>query len=198
MWAVIEGPDGTGKSSIIKELQGRLDNVKPFYDPGISKEPEHEKWQDIRNFIKQQDMASDTETLMFLSMRCELVYYIEKAVKDGFIPLVDRYNISTHIYQGVLKGRTKLIERLEEAVEFPKPDYTFVLSAPWEVVNERIEGRFKTMDANMDKFKASGDFRKRIWEEYDNYTRSHSGITKIDVNRPLSEIADEIERYISI
>lgn len=197
MWCVIEGPDGTGKSSIINELNNRMEKVKCFYDPGISKEPEHSKWQDIRNFVKQQDMDADTETLMFLAMRCELVANIKKAVKQGFIPLVDRYNISTHIYQGILKGRKDLIERLEKAIEFPKPSFTFVLSAPWEVVNERIQNRFQSSNANMDKFKQSEDFRKMIWKEYDTYTRVHSQqITKIDVNRPLGDIADEMERYI--
>jgi dTMP kinase len=198
MWVVIEGSDGQGKSTIVKELQKRIKNVKTFYDPGISNRPEHAKWQDIRNFIKQQDMASNSETLMFLALRCELVANIKQAVKEGHIPLVDRYNISTHIYQGVLKGQTKLIEKLESAIEFPKPDYTFVLSAPWEVVNERIKQRFETVSANMDKFKASEDFRYKIWSEYDKYIRTHSNVTKIDTNRPISEIADELERYIIV
>lgn len=198
MFVVFDSADGTGKSSLIKELASRSNKVKTFFDPGISHDDEYIKWQDIRNFIKQQDMASNTETLMFFALRAELMRAIVNAEEIGFTCLCDRFDVSTHIYQGVIKGRAQLITDLEKSISFRKPDFTFILSAPFDVITERIENRFKTENANMDKFKASKDFRYKVWQEYEKYADENKHVTKIDANRSIEDIADEVQGILQL
>lgn len=195
---LLEGPDAIGKSSVIKELVKLIPNTKHFFDPGISHDPKYERWQMLRNFIKTESMSPDTELLLFFAMRSELMSEMSKELNNGYNTIQDRGHISSFIYQGILKGQSELITRLEQSIKFPQPDLTFVLSAPFEVVNDRLMARLKTQNANMDKFKASKDFRFKVWSEYENYIKKNEGVIRIDANQTISEIVEEIKGDILI
>lgn len=195
---LIEGCDGAGKSSVIPELEKRLSNVKTFFDPGISNRPEHSNWQTIRNFVKTEQMDSRTELLMFFALRSELMVNVVNAKNNGYVAIMDRGHVSSIVYQGILKGQSELIENLEKIINFPKPDLTFILSAPFDVINDRLEKRFTSKNANMDKFKASKDFRFKVWSEYENYIKHNESIIRIDANRPLSDIVEDIKGDILV
>jgi dTMP kinase len=200
MYILLEGCDGTGKSSVIKELEkhyiseGR--KVKLFFDPGISNTEEHKKWQDIRNFIKYQDMSPETETLMFMAIRAELMVNVNKALKEDCIVIQDRGSVSTEIYQGAIKGEFNLVEDLTHLLDFNTPDITFILSVPFEVLTERLESRFKSDDPNKDKFKSNKEFRHRVWKEYEKYANSSAAVWhnqyKINADRDINKVVKTI------
>ena len=75
---VIEGPDGTGKSTVINGLKETLPKdlkVKYFREPGGSYVGEK-----IRNILLDNDtvIEPETEALLFAAMRCENYSMLKK------------------------------------------------------------------------------------------------------------------------
>ena len=189
-----EGPDGSSKSTTIKNLQKiwkdnyNSDLVK-YIDPGISLREEHKKWQDIRNFVKYQDMDSLTETCMFFALRSELMSNIEKELKKGNSVACDRGNISTWVYQGYCKNQSEFIEDFEKIVQFKQPDYTFILMADFDVLSDRLEKRAE----NIDKFKSNEDFRRKVYKGYWQFIQKNKkdNIYIIEANGTEEEVLND-------
>jgi dTMP kinase len=176
---MIDGVDGSGKSTLIKNIVDRwVGDIDSYFDPGISHHPAFAKWQVIRNFVKTECMEDETETLLFFALRQELMSQVEHSISHGRDAIIDRGYVSTTVYQGILKGQNEFIKRLETVINFRKPDVLFILNAPFEVLTERLEKRA----SNIDKFKSNIDFRKRVWEAYQNYINEHDDIIVIDAS----------------
>jgi dTMP kinase len=167
-WIVLEGSDGVGKGTLLKnildtwnvEKNGPITN---FYDPGVT---QGHPMNVIRTLVKQHDMCPETELLLFKACRVELVNAIQDTLDMGINVLCDRFSQSTWVYQGILKQQMDLHMILSEVIEHPIPDITVMLYAPFEVITDRIMKRFETDTPNLDKFKKSAFFRRRVWNEY--------------------------------
>ena len=179
MYMLIEGVDGSGKSTLIKRIVDTWDGeIDHYFDPGISHKPAFEKWQDIRNFVKTQGMESETETLLFFALRQELMAQVEHSIFHGRDVIQDRGTVSTYVYQGIIKGQVDYIKKLETVINFRKPDITLILNAPFDILTERLEKRA----TNIDKFKSNIDFRKRVWVEYQTYINTNPDVIEIDAS----------------
>jgi len=164
MWTLIEGVDAVGKSTVIKSIINSWEgSIKALHDPGVHED--HEVCQELRKIVKYKQLDADAETLLFMACRKELVAEIKRLNDQNIDVVVDRYRASTIIYQGIMKNRMELITRMEQACNFPVPDISFYLFAPFEVLTERLIKR----NGNIDKFKSNEDFRKRVWYAYDEF-----------------------------
>jgi len=111
MFITFEGGEGSGKSTQVDILYDYLNALNiPVYktkDPGDTK-----AGNSIRKLLlakKYADMAKETELLLYLAARGELVQKnIIPALAAGMIVLCDRYFDSTAVYQGVLRGWNKV------------------------------------------------------------------------------------------
>jgi dTMP kinase len=179
MYIQIDGPDATGKSTLIRNIIKNWDgDIDHYFDPGISHHAVFKKWQMIRDFVKNQDMEDETETLLFFALRQELMAQVEHSIFHKRDVIQDRGPVSTYIYQGKLKGQEQYINKLEAVVNFRRPDITFLLMAPFEVLTERLEKRA----SNIDKFKSNAEFREKVWKEYMRYAQNHPYVTVIDAS----------------
>lgn len=187
-YVLLEGPDGVSKTTLSNSLAAIYPNTEVLYDPGISKD--HTDWEMMRNFVKNNKMHSVTETLMFFALRSELMSVIEHKLVTGVNIIQDRGSISTWVYQGLVKGNLSLVTELNDVLSFRKPDLTFILTAPFSVLNERLEKR----NANIDKFKKSESFRKEVYNGYQTYIKLHRGesdICVIDANQTADKIVKD-------
>lgn len=99
-----EGADGVGKSTQIKLLKRALKrlgkNVHLTREPGGT--PLGEK---LRKILKSSSMNPRTELMIFEASRSEHVEkVIRPSLKRGIIVLSDRYEESSLIYQGFVRG----------------------------------------------------------------------------------------------
>jgi dTMP kinase len=191
-YILLEGPDGVSKTTLSNSLAAIYPNTEVFFDPGISKN--HTDWEMMRNFVKNNKMHSVTETVMFFALRSELMSVVEHKLLTGCNVIQDRGFISTWVYQGLVKGNLDLVVELDRVLHFRKPDLTFILNAPFAVLNERLEKR----NANIDKFKKSESFRKEVYKGYQTYIKLHreNDICVIDANRTQDEILKDCMREI--
>ena len=103
MFITFEGPDGSGKSTIIKKVYEKL--INDGFDIVLTREPGGtpiaEKIRDI--ILDNSNVALDarTEALLYAaSRRQHLVEKIRPALKEGKIVLCDRFLDSSLAYQG--------------------------------------------------------------------------------------------------
>ncbi|MDO9485859.1 MAG: dTMP kinase [Actinomycetota bacterium] len=132
MFIVLEGPDGSGKSTqarlLVEHLVSRGRQVVQTREPGGTPAAEA-----IRSLVLNPQFAGlddRTEALLFAAARAEHVaQVIRPALQQGAVVVCDRYIDSSIAYQGV--GRSLGVERIRElslwATADLLPDLTLVL-----------------------------------------------------------------------
>lgn len=191
-FVTIEGPEGSGKSTVIKALAKELSDkfeVVTTREPGGIKISE-----DIRNIILDDASAMDyrTEALLFAaSRRQHLVEKVLPALQMGKIVLCDRFIDSSLAYQGYARGiGVDEIRAINEfAIEGKYPDLTLYLRVEPEIGLLRIKDNSRETN-RLDKEQI--DFHKRVVKGYDELLRLHPDRIKlIDASQPLLEVVND-------
>lgn len=140
LFIVIEGIDGTGKSTQAKRLgewfesQGR--------EVVISREPTDGPWgRKLRESAATGRLSPQDELQYFLDDRRQHVdEKINPALSEGKVVILDRYYFSTMAYQGARGFDPAEIRRMNE--EFaPIPDLLLILDLDVDTAHQRIGHR---------------------------------------------------------
>jgi thymidylate kinase len=132
MLIVLEGINGAGKTTLIEEL-------KKQYNFKIYKEPRH-LMQNIKDLLHWRETTGQ--------------WLLNKWKNE--IVLLDRYTLSTLIYNVILQNSLSYEEYLQHCKKCAKPDITIILTTPLDVILQRRP--------NLDK-----DTAKRIMRLYHLY-----------------------------
>ncbi|WP_414045435.1 dTMP kinase [Macrococcus equi] len=167
LFITIEGPEGSGKSTIVNEIKEVLSEKYPVIttrEPGGIKISE-----DIRNIILDDANAMDyrTEALLFAaSRRQHLVEKVLPALNEGMIVICDRFIDSSLAYQGHARGiGMDDIRTINEfAIEGKYPDLTLYLRVEPEVGLSRIRENAREIN-RLDK--ETIEFHQHVVEGYD-------------------------------
>lgn len=198
-YVVIEGNDGTGKSTQVELLAAYLNEqgIETF----VMHEPAGTPVADaIRTVIKNGDLERDAETnlLLFTAARHENWRQAKKALDEGKWVVSARNYISTEVYQGYGEGLA--IERIHALTReftdktYMNPDYTFVLSLSSNEREQRISRRGKLQNA--DTFESRGqEFQEKLDSGYEK-TATKYGFPLIDASLSIDEIQQEIRKQI--
>lgn len=161
MFIAVDGGDGAGKSAQIAYLtnwfQTRGRKVAFFRDPGDT--PLGDALRALLLARKDLAICPEAETALFMAARAQLVRdKIRPALATGKIVLVDRFLLSTVVYQGyAVGGDAETIWRLGTRLTGGLlPDVTFVLDCPIDVAFGRI-------NRSKDRIESKGaDFHRRV------------------------------------
>ena len=140
MLIVIEGIDGTGKSTQARLLTGAL--RERGHRVIQSREPTDGPYgRRLRHSATSGRLSPEEELQLFHQDRREHVEtLIEPALEAGEIVILDRYYFSTMAYQGVRGFDPTEIRRINE--EFaPPPGLLFILELPVDLALARVGGR---------------------------------------------------------
>lgn len=199
-YVVIEGNDGTGKSTQVELLAEYLSSkgISTF----VMHEPAGTPTADaIRTIIKNGELERDAETnlLLFTAARHENWLQAKKALNEGKWVISARNYLSTEVYQGYGEGLD--IERIHALTReftddiYMKPDYTFVLSLPAEERERRIAQRGTLQNA--DTFESRGnDFQKTLDAGYEKIALKYD-IPAIDASLTIEQIQQKIRQQIA-
>jgi dTMP kinase len=147
LFITIEGPDGAGKSSVVKRLVEAIKQTttRPLVvtrEPGGSEIAER-----IRAILLDPihtNMDDRTEALLLAAGRRQhVVEKINPALQRGDIVLCDRFVDSSIAYQGQARGiGIKEVKAINEfAIEGLRPDLTIYLDVDAEVGLNRIKDK---------------------------------------------------------
>ncbi len=202
----VEGPDGSGKSTVTKYLADRLNALNlptiSTYEVGgtpIGKE--------IRNicFIKREDETLDPVARLLLVYAARIQHInevIEPALAQAFNVVTDRFNISTMVYQGIIDKQASLMGKLEEALITTLPDAVFYLDLEPAVALKRRDKRGEVDNNfykdNIDKTQRIHNAYRtviNIWNHNDLY--KHIPIFSIDTSKDEENVKRQIDLAIN-
>jgi dTMP kinase len=167
---VLDGPDGSGKSTQLALLADRLTaggaDVLPVRDPGGTDTGER-----IRAILLDRhggDIAPACEMMLFMASRAQLVAEkVRPALAAGRVVLCDRFISATVAYQGAIGMDPRaIIEVGRVAVGGLWPDLTVVLNVPADVGLSRVNGRLGA-GGSADRMESRDlDYHRRVVENF--------------------------------
>ena len=191
MYIVIEGQDGTGKSTQAELLKRHYEEQGK--EVVMLEEPDGDLPQahDLHDMIltRGYDLEPLTNVLLFTAARVELWRKIaEPVLKRGGIVISARNYWSTLAYQGYGEGvsRSKIIRITKDALPdlYINPDYGFILTVSDEVRLERQKGRGKATETFEMK---PNEFQQRVNAAYPKIAKEFN-LEIIDAAPSIDEI----------
>jgi dTMP kinase len=142
---VLEGGEGVGKTTQWQRLTDRLtqcgQRVLALREPGGTPSGDV-----IRELLlnPRHSLTPSAEALLFAASRAELVERsLRPALDSGAVVLLDRYLLSTYVYQGMARGLS--MDGLRQINAFATgrlvPDLTLLLSLPLNEAMARTQAR---------------------------------------------------------
>jgi len=195
-FVVVEGPEGAGKSTLVRwlaaELRAEGRDVVAVREPGGTPIAEAARKLALKS---RHDRAFAAELFLFLAARADLVErVIRPALAGEQIVVGDRFNLSTIAYQVAGRGlsRTDVEAALQIATGGLSPDLTIVLDVPVAVGRERQRAARKVRD----RIEREDDtFHTRVREAY--RTASGPGIVHIDASQPKKAVQQAAWREVA-
>ncbi|HEB5853400.1 TPA: dTMP kinase [Staphylococcus aureus] len=191
-----EGPEGSGKTTVINEVYHRL--VKDN-DVIMTREPGGvPTGEEIRKIVLEgNDMDIRTEAMLFAASRREhLVLKVIPALKEGKVVLCDRYIDSSLAYQGYARGiGVEEVRALNEfAINGLYPDLTIYLNVSAEVGRERIIKNSRDQN-RLDQEDLK--FHEKVIEGYQEIIHNESQRFKsVNADQPLENVVEDTYQTI--
>lgn len=203
LFAVFEGPDACGKSTVIENLKKKI--ISHFNNDEIvvtTREPGGtEVGEKIRNILVSYDVDPRTEALLLAASRNENTWKnIMKNKLENKIILCDRYLHSSLVYQGIVKnlGLKNVLRINEFGIGKLRPDLLFYFD-----INASESKKRKLNDSKRDKFDrldnefTKDDNIKKIISGYFTILKfDNKTIIRVDASKTIDEIVEKIFGYI--
>ena len=199
-----EGPDGSGKTTIVNKVYNYLSKKIPHCvvktrEPGGTNNFIAE---DIRKIILNKlnyKITPITEALLFAASRAQHVHdFIMPNLQKGKIILCDRFVHSSYIYQGIARGVG--LDKVKKINDFSLnglwPNLIFVLMLKPIDCLKRISNKKKNREFNRIDAE-SLRFHKKVYLGYKELIRKYpKNIIMIDANKELEFVFKKIINII--
>lgn len=196
---VIEGGDGSGKTTEVELLKKSLD--KAGYRVIYTREPGGTKLgEKIRRLLlhdKTVKISPFTEAFLFNTARSVWIEEIvAPALKKGNIVLTDRSYPSTYAYQGVAGGvALEQIDRLNKIAMLEYvPDLIIVIDLDYRTAESR---RSKARIAT-DKIESRAkNYHEKVYSGFRQFAKNHSNAILINGRKNIKSVHKEIIKVIN-
>jgi len=193
MFIVLEGIDGSGKSTIAKRIAEHLKSTG--HEIFLTEEPTT-TWmgKDVRRAIEEEKNPL-SQALLFFADRAEHVEAIKKNLREGKVVISDRYVYSTFAYQG---AQMEKLMPLNKALEWLECVYEPMRLDPDIIILLNIEPRRGLGFVNTRDFKEKferEEFLERVQDIYMQLAEKY-GFLVVDSNRNLEEVYEDVRKII--
>jgi len=186
-FVVLEGPEGSGKSTLIGPLAERIRAGK--VEPVVVREPGGTRAAEIARqalLDPGHPVGPVAELFFYLAARADLVQtVIQPALAAGRVVLSDRFALSTEAYQMAGRGLDPAMVRAanQAATLGIQPDLTLILDLTPELGQARQLAAGKRQD-RLDR--ESAEFHRRVVEYY--LAVKGSGVRHLDGRLPPDQL----------
>jgi dTMP kinase len=189
LFIVIEGIDGTGKSTQARRLGEWFE--KQGREVLISREPTDGPWgRKLRESAATGRLSPQDELQYFLNDRRQHVEdIISPALAAGKVVILDRYYFSTMAYQGARGFDPAEIRRMNEAFA-PVPDLLLILDLDVDTAHARIGHRGDSTN-EFEKHESLTRCRKIFLS-----LKDEPFVRLIDSSGPLDEVGERIRKAV--
>ena len=194
-----EGPDGSGKSTVIKAVEEFLQsegyNILTTREPGGIRIAE-----DIRRVILSKEntmMSARAEALLYAASRAQhLAEKVQPALDEGKIILCDRFVDSSLAYQGY--GRELGIDEVWSINKFAigdvLPDLTIFIDIPPHIGLNRVQKSTRKLD-RLDL--ETLEFHEKVYEGYKKVIEKFKDrFVIIDGENPVETVIEDTLQVI--
>jgi len=197
LFIVMEGPDGSGKTTQINLLEQYLKEAG--YECLITREPGGTViGEEVRELIlnpEYKEMSPVTEMLLYAASRAQLVHeVIGPALEAGRIVISDRFVDSSIVYQGIARnlGISTVAAVNAPGIGIYRPDGIFFID-----LSEAEGLRRKKEQKNLDRMEQEGiDFHHMVSEGYRKVLSGRPEVMKIDGGRSIDTIQKKIRNHV--
>ena len=191
LFIVLEGIDGSGKTTLARGLKSQLESVKGW-EVVLTAEPTAGP---VGSLLREERIDSPrAEAMLFIADRACHTDAIRKLTEEGKTVICDRYYASTLAYQSASGSGPvldyDLLVRMNESVTM-EPDITMLLDIDPEVSGGRVDSRGEQKS----KFERL-EFQKRV---RDNYLRiaKERGFSVLDASKSPEDLCSEAMKLIN-
>lgn len=200
-YVVIEGTDGSGKSTIgaevIKRLEAEGIAVWAAHEPGSTPIGEA-----IRTIVKDASLERSplTELLLFTAARAELAELIKQKLEAGMWVVSSRNYLSSVVYQGAARGLgMDFVQQICDDLLpdfYLKPNLTVVIDIDTEIASKRRQNRDQSA-SKLDTFESQDEaFQRKLVEAYRQVAAKHQ-LPLINGDNAVEQVADEVHSLVS-
>ena len=200
-YIVIEGADGTGKSTQLELLQQHL--IKQGQSVLVIQEPGGDLLSDkLRDIIKDGSLPRDpwTNVMLFTAARRSVwLQSIKPALEAGTWVIAARNYISTVAYQGYGEGVDiqRILDYTRDNIDeaYLTPDHIFILTIKDEIARDSRIGQ-RPPEYDLDTFESKpDDFQQAMQNGYVQFA-TEQNIMTIDAHQSVDAIQEEIRSYL--
>ena len=195
-----EGPEGAGKTTVIKELSHRLraegHKIVLTREPGGIRIAEK-----IRSIIldnDHQEMDAKTEALLYAAARRQhLVEKVIPALHNGYTVLCDRFVDSSLAYQGYARGLgiDEVWAINAFAIGETMPDLTVFFDIAPEDGLARIAANDQREENRLDN--ESINFHRNVYEGYQELIRRYPARIQVtDASLPKEQVTENVWKLV--
>ncbi|OLQ74906.1 dTMP kinase [Photobacterium proteolyticum] len=198
---VIEGLEGAGKSTAIKQVAAVLAE-HGIESPELTREPGGTPLaEQMRALVKEghpdEPLTDMAELLLLYAARIQLIdNVIKPALAKGRWVVGDRHDMSSQAYQGGGRGfDTALMENLRNTVlgDF-RPDFTIYMDIDPVLGLERARGR-----GELDRIEQMNiDFFQRARARFLELSENDPSVVIIDASQPLDAVTADISQALTV
>ena len=197
LFIVMEGPDGSGKTTQINLLEQYLKEAG--YECLITREPGGTViGEEVRELIlnpEYKEMSPVTEMLLYAASRAQLVHeVIGPALEAGKIVISDRFVDSSIVYQGIARnlGISTVAAVNAPGIGIYRPDGIFFID-----LSEAEGIRRKKNQKKLDRMEQESiDFHHLVSEGYRKVLAERSEVIKIDGGKDIDVIQKKIRNHV--
>ncbi|MEA1873380.1 MAG: dTMP kinase [Bacteroidota bacterium] len=214
---VIEGLDGSGKSTQVRMLRQYLENEGVNYEYLHFPSTVSPVYGDLIARFLRGDLGKIDEVhpylvaLLFAGDRHDAAKTIEAWKAENKLVLVDRYVYSNIAYQcAKLESEKAQLELMEwilkteyDYFKIPKPNINLFLKVPLEFVESRLTQQRQGNDrlylqGKGDIHEADIQFQKKVRAVYELAMKTHDDITAVNCTNETGEMASAKEIFLRI
>lgn len=195
MFIVIEGFDGSGKSTCLNYILERLKEAgKPYvgvngFNPKNPDFKTTELAKACADLVFKGDINPETELLLVQAARTDLYHKVIKPnLEEGTWVICDRWTPSTYVYQGVAKklGEWKVSRVVDELTPV---DLLLHIDTDFETCLQRINDRKKDVFEQQ-----SLNVLKEIWDAYRGPLLNKFNRSRFDISgKEMLEMTGQID-----
>ena len=197
LFIVMEGPDGSGKTTQINLLEQYLKEAG--YECLITREPGGTViGEEVRELIlnpEYKEMSPVTEMLLYAASRAQLVHeVIGPALEAGRIVISDRFVDSSIVYQGIARnlGISTVAAVNAPGIGIYRPDGIFFID-----LSEAEGIRRKKNQKKLDRMEQESiDFHHLVSEGYRKVLAERPEVIKIDGGKDIDVIQKKIRNHV--
>lgn len=182
---VLDGPDGSGKSTLVKALVAAL--RERGYDALADAEPTRGPYGQLARKAIAENRPKLEATFLMMADRIVHAEVLRERLARGEVVVCDRYYYSGLVYQeAATPGLSKHLWAAHVGWAL-RPDHAIICHAHRDVLRQRREAR-----GNMDAYDADQAFQDRLLHGYTRIVTEFSECVPLNTDAPIEKLLDEV------